>query len=121
MFPIHFRMARSCIQMLQVCFEWFEFALESLSNASTPFRIVRICIQMLWLWFEWLAFAFYFTLPNHSSTSLYFTLPWLFFALLDSTVLYITLPWLYFTQLTSTLDYHGSTSLYVTPHYSNIA
>ena len=35
-------------------------------------------------------------------------------ALLHSTSLYITLPWLYFSLLASTLLYHGSTSLYLT-------
>jgi len=42
-------------------------------------------------------------------------------ALLHSTSLYITLKWLYFTLLDSTLIYHGSTSLSQTLHYSTIA
>ena len=49
----------------------------------------------------------YSTLPYHGPTSFYFTLPWLYFILLDSTVLYITLS--------------GSTSLYFTLHYPIMA
>jgi len=33
---------------------------------------------------------------------------------------YITVPWLYFTLLDSTLIYQGSTSLYVTLHFSTM-
>jgi len=42
-------------------------------------------------------------------------------AVLHSTRLYISLPRLYFTRLDSTLFYHGSTSLYLTLHYSTMA
>ena len=78
-------------------------------------------------------------------TSLYITLPWLNFTLLDSRLLYDgstslylildystiallhsnwlynTLPWLYFILLDSTSLYHGSTSLYLTLHFFTIA
>ena len=36
-------------------------------------------------------------------------------------VLYIILLWLYFTPLDSTLIYYGSTSMYLTLHYSTLA
>ena len=42
-------------------------------------------------------------------------------AILISTGLYIILPWFYFTLLDSKLLNHGSTSLYLTLHYSTMA
>jgi len=42
-------------------------------------------------------------------------------ALLHSSTLYITLPWLYFTVLDSTLHYHDSPSLYWILHFSTNA
>ena len=58
-------MVRICIRMLQIPFEWLEFAFEcseSLSNslklhsnASNPFRVVQISIRIP---FEWFEFAF---------------------------------------------------------------
>ena len=68
------------------------------------------------------------------STSLYITLPWLYFIKLVFILyciqpqLYFTLhdlnitpPWLYFTLLESAFLYHGSTSLYFTLHHSAMA
>ena len=67
MLHIPFRMARICIQILRIFFEWLEFrfeCFESLSNvsnldlnASNPFQMVRICIRILRIPFEWLEFG----------------------------------------------------------------
>jgi len=59
----------------------------------------------------------YSTVALRHSTWHYVTLQWLYFTPLDST----TLPWLYFTLLDSTLLYHGSTSLWLSRHYSTLA
>ena len=63
-------MVRICIRMLQIPFEWFEFAFECFqsisnglnlhSNASNLVRKVRICIRMLSIPFEWFEFALEF-------------------------------------------------------------
>ena len=71
------------------------------------------------------------------STSLYITLPWLYFTLLDSKSLYLcstyhvstslyltlhnsnTIPFLYFALLDSTPLYHGSTSLYIALYHGS--
>ena len=56
----------------------------------------------------------YSTMALLHSTLLY--LPWLYFTLLDSTLLL----WLYLGLLHSTLLYHGSTTIYLTLHYSTM-
>ena len=73
------------------------------------------------------------TLVYHGSTSLYLNLhhstllililldsTLLYHALLNSTLLYNTLLWHYFTLLDPALHYHGSTSLYLILHHSNM-
>ena len=69
------RMFRTCIPVVQIPYEWFEFAFEcfkSLSNGSNLIWMVRIwisnasnIIRMVWIWFrmvriplEWFEFVF---------------------------------------------------------------
>ena len=70
--------------------------------------------------------SIYYTVPwlylaPLDSTQLYYTLSCLYLALLDSTQLYCTLPRLYLTLLDPTTLYHGSTWLYLTLLHSTTA
>ena len=76
-----------------------------LRSTCINYTLSWLCHDSTWL---------YFTLLD----ILYYTLPCLYFPLLDSTQLYYTLPWLYFALFESTTLYHSSTWLYLTLLYT---
>ena len=98
---------QSCLQTVQSC----PYAVQ-----CCPYDVLILSSIVLMLYLTLLNF----TMAQPGSTLLYYILPSLYLALLDSTTLYHDgSAWLYFTPYTSL--YNGSPWLYLTPLHSTMA
>ena len=101
--------------LLKICLQWLYF---SLLDSTLPYRGFYTLYKTQHYSNMALLHSTFFTFIYHGSTSLYLTLHCSIMARLQFTLLYFTLPWLYFTLLDSSLPYLGSTSLNITLHCS---